>query len=190
MEATLDVLDTQLLVYMANEAEPWAVELHEEILQGERIVFLPRYVATEFYQVMERNRGEEGADIAWEHLTTLSETPAAVVPHPNRFRVDVHAIRNHATTRTLAAVCDMESKDAPILATAYRLTEFIEAYDPPNHSQEAIPNDPKESRLKRLLNEIGVDTTTARILTNETDFIGVDPDPVGLDTVAVKQIPE
>ena len=60
MEATLDVLDTQLLVYIANEAEPWAVDLHEEILQGERIVFLPRYVATEFYQVMERNRGEEG----------------------------------------------------------------------------------------------------------------------------------
>mgnify|MGYP000597847912 CR=1 FL=1 len=61
MEGTLDVLDTQLLVYMANEAEPWAVDFHEEILRGECIVFLPRYVATEFYQVMERNRGEEGA---------------------------------------------------------------------------------------------------------------------------------
>ena len=60
MEATLDILDTQLLAYMANEAEPWAVELHEEILQGERIVFPSQYVATEFYQVMERNRGEEG----------------------------------------------------------------------------------------------------------------------------------
>ena len=84
----------------------------------------------------------------------------------------------------------MEPKDAPILATVYRLTEFIEAYDPPSHSQEAIPNDPEEFRLKRLLNEVGVDTITARILTNETNFTGVDPDSVGLDTVAVKQIPE
>lgn len=189
MEATLDVLDTQLLVYMANEAEQWAVDLHEEILCGERIVFLPRYVATEFYQVMERNRGDDGMDLAWEHLTTLSETSAAVVPHPNRFRVDVNAIRHHATTRTLAAVCKMEPKDAPILATSYRLAEFIEAYDPPNHSQEAIPNDPEEFRLKRLLNEVDVDTITARILTNETDFIGVDLNSVGLDKVTVKQIP-
>lgn len=189
MEAPLDVLDTQLLVYMANETEQWAVDLHEEILHGERIVFLPRYVATEFYQVMERNRGEEGADIAWDHLTTLSETPAAVVPHPNRFRVDVQAIRNHATTRTLAAACDMEPKDAPILATAYRLTEFIDAYDPPNHSQEAIPNAPEEFRLKRLLNEVDVDTITSNVLTNETDFIGVEPTSVGLDAVTVEHVP-
>lgn len=40
---------------------------------------------------------------------------------------------------------------------------------------------------KRVLNEVGVDTITARILTNETNFTWVDPDSVGLDTVAVKR---
>lgn len=189
MDAELDVLDTQLLVYVANETEPWAVELHEQVLRGERIVFLPRYVATEFYRVMRRNRGEKGADIAWDHLSTLNEAPAAIAPHPNRFRVDVRAVRNHATTRTLAAICQMEPKDAPILATAYRLTEFVEQYDPPDHSREAIPDEPEEFRLGRLLDEAGVNTITARILTNEAEFVGVDLADVGVDTVSVESLP-
>jgi hypothetical protein len=42
MDSTLDILDTQLLVFMANRSHPWAVEIHEEILDGDRIVFLPR----------------------------------------------------------------------------------------------------------------------------------------------------
>jgi len=189
MVATLDILDTQLLVYMANEATPWATEIHEEMLAGERIVFLPRYILTEFYDVMSRNRGDEGQNIAWEHLTTLWDTPAVVMPHPNRFRVDVDTIRHHATVRALAAVCDMEPKDAPILAAAYRLAEFVEAYDPPNHSEEAIPTEPEEFRLKRLLNEIGVDTITSRVLTHERAFVGKDLDSVGLDKVEVERIP-
>lgn len=189
MDSTLDILDTQLLVFMANGSHSWAVEIHEEILNGDRIVFLPRYVATEFHQVMERNQGEEGVDIAWNHLTTLSETPAAVAPHPNRFRVDVHRVRNHATTRALAAVCEMEPKDAPILATAYRLTEFIEQYDPPVHSREAILRAPEEFRLKRLLTEVGVDTITARILTNETDFTNTGISRLGIEEVEVKRVP-
>jgi|GEM_PF-5125737 len=189
MAENLDILDTQLLVYMANESEPWATDIYEEILDGERIVFLPRYVATEFSEVMVRNRGAEGRNLTWEHLTALWDAPAAVTPHPNRFRVDVRSVRNHATTRTLAAICDMEPKDAPILATAYRLAEFIRAYDPPNHSRGAIPNEPEEFRLKRLLNEIGVDTITSRILTNERDFVGVDLDAIGLDSVIVTQVP-
>lgn len=53
MEGTLDILDTQLLVYMTDEIEPWAIKIHEESLQGERIVLTSRYVATEFYEVME-----------------------------------------------------------------------------------------------------------------------------------------
>jgi predicted nucleic acid-binding protein len=189
MSVDLDVIDTQLLVYMANEAQPWATEIHDEILAGERIVFIPRYVATEFYQVMERNRGSAGQDLAWDHLITLSDTPAAVVPHPNRFRINVDEVRHHATTRALAARCDMQPKDAPILATAYRLAEFIDAYDPPNHSQDAIPNDPEEFRVKRLINEIDVDSITSRILTNERDFVGVDLDSVGLEKVSIERIP-
>lgn len=189
MPIDLDILDTQLLVYMANEAEPWATELYNEILDGERIVFVPRYVATEFHQVMKENRGKKGADIAWQHLISLWEAPAAVVPHHNRFRVDVDAIRHHATTRTIATICDMEPKDAPILATAYRLAEFVDVYDPPNHSQAAIPDHPEEFRLKKLLAEAGVDTISSRILTHERDFVGVDLDSIGLDRVSVKRIP-
>ena len=189
MSATLDILDTQLLVFMANESKPWAVDIHEEVLGGDRIVFLPRYVATEVHQVMKRNQGEEGVDIAWRHLTTLNETPAAVTPHPNRFRVNVHGVRNHATTRTLAAVCGVEPKDATILATAYRLTEFIERYDPPNHSREAIPRTPEEFRLKRLLAEVGVETITARILTNERNFIDTDSSSLGIGAVEVSRVP-
>lgn len=187
--ANLDILDTQLLVYIANETEPWALELHEEILAGERIVFVPRYVATEFYQVMERNRGGDGMDIAWDHLMSLWDMPAAVMAHPNRFRVDVSTIRNHATTRALAATCDMELKDAPILATAHRLAEFVESYDPPDHSHQAIPYEPEEFRLKRLLNEVGIGSITSRILTHERNFVGVDLDSTGLDTVTVKRVP-
>lgn len=189
MAAALDILDTQLLVYMANEEEPWATAMHDEILAGDRIVFIPRYVATEFYQVMQRNRGSKGQDLAWEHLVALSEAPAAVAPHHNRFRIDVDAVRNHATTRTLASTCDMQPKDAPILATAYRLTEFIEAYDPPNHSREGIPDEPEEFRVKQLLNEVGVDSITANILTHERDFVGVDLDSVGLESVTVERVP-
>lgn len=190
MVVDVDILDTQLLVYMANEAYPWATELHEEILAGERVVYIPRYVTTEFYQVMKRNRGTDGENIAWEHLTTLWDTPAAVVPHPNRFRVDVESIRHHATTRTLAVTCKMEPKDAPILATAYRLAEFVEAYDPPAHSHEAIPNNPEEFRLKRLLTQADVQSITSRILTHEQDFVGVDLDSIGLDKVRIKRLPD
>lgn len=189
MPVDLDIPDTQLLVYMTNETEQWAADLYDEILDGERIVFVPRYVVTEFYQVMDRNRGAKGRNLAWEHLVSLWDTPAAVVPHPNRFRTDVDTIRHHATTRTLAAVCEMEPKDAPILATAYRLAEFIEVYDPPNHSQSAIPDKPEEFRLKKLLTEVGVDTITSRILTHEHDFVGVDLDSIGLDRVSVERIP-
>jgi len=189
MPDELDILDTQLLVYMANETEDWAVTLYEEILSGDRVVFIPRYVATEFHEVMERNRGSKGANIAWEHLISLWDAPAAVMPHPNRFRVNVDAERHHATTRALASICEMEPKDAPILAVAYRLAEFISAYDPPDHSQQAIPENPEEFRLKRLLNRVGVDEITSRILTNETDFIGVDPAQIGLENVTVSEFP-
>lgn len=189
MAVDLDIPDTQLLVFMANETEPWATEIYEEVLDGDRIIFLPRYVATEFYRVMERNRGGEGADIAWDHLTTFWETPSAIGPHPNRFRIPVDEVRNHATTRTLAASCKMEPKDAPILATAYRLAEFVATYDPPAHSRGGIPNEPEEFRLKQLLTDAGVDEITSRILTNERDFVGTDLDAVGLENVAVEQIP-
>lgn len=188
-DVNLDLLDTQLLVYVANEAEPWAVDLYEEVLRGERIVFLPRYVATEFYRVLERTRGREGVNTAWEHLTTLYDAPAAVAPHPNRFRVDVDAARNRATTRTLAVICEMEPKDAPILATAYRLSEFVRTYDPPRHRRAAVPDGPEEFRLGRLLDRVGVDTITARILTNETGFVGADLADIGVDTVAVETVP-
>lgn len=189
METDLDILDTQILVYAANDETSWATDLHDEILDGERIVFLPRYVLSEFYQVMVREQDSTGKDLAWEHITALWDSPAAVMCHPNRFRVDVGAMRHHATARTLAAVCEMEPKDAPILATAYRLAEFVEAYDPPHHTQQAIPNSPEEFRLKRLLNEAGVDSITSRILTNENNFVGVDLEDVGLESVSVKRIP-
>jgi predicted nucleic acid-binding protein len=174
---------------MANEEEPWATEIYDEILDGERIVYIPRYVLTEFHQVMLRNRGRKGEQLAWEHITSLYDTPAAVTPHPNRFRVDVDAVRHHASTRTLAAICDMEPKDAPILATAYRLVEFIENYDPPTHSSSAIPKEPEEFRLKRLLNEVGVDSITAQILTNEQRLVNADLNQIGLGEVEVTQLP-
>lgn len=189
MAEPLDILDTQVLVYCANDAERWASEIYDDVLAGERVVYLPRYVTTEFYQVMERSRGQTGANVAWEHLTALWDAPAAVVPHPNRFRVDVESIRHHATTRTLAAECDVQPKDAPILAAAYRIAEFVETYDPPQHSRAGIPNEPEEFALKQLLNEAGVDRITSRIVTHDGGFGDVDFDAIGLDRVTAHRVP-
>jgi predicted nucleic acid-binding protein len=189
MHATVDLLDTQLLVYIANEQESWAVDIHEEMLAGKRIAIVPRYVATEFYRVLRRNRGRVGANVAWEHLNTLYDAPGAVSPNPERFRVDVDTIRKHATTRTLAAICEMEAKDAPILAAAHRYAEFVNSYDPPNHGPAGIPDEPEEVRLAGLCGESNADAITLRILTHEDGFVGADLEALGLDDVRVARVP-
>lgn len=38
MRVTVDLLDTQLLVYAANETDDWATTLHRQILGGQRYV--------------------------------------------------------------------------------------------------------------------------------------------------------
>lgn len=179
----VDIFDTQIWIYIATEQYDWAADLFEELLAGDRIVYLTRYIATEFYDVMLRNQGVTGQDMAWEFLQSLWEIPAVIMPHPNSFRVDVEQRRQQAETQALAAICEMEPKDVPIVADAYRLAEFVGEYNPPEHPRAAIPQDPEEFRLARLLHDADVSEIIARIQTYEREFVGRDLAKIGLEGV-------
>jgi predicted nucleic acid-binding protein len=189
MPEHVEIIDTQILVFAAHETEQWAVDIYEEILDGERVVYVPRYVLTEFAQVLFRGGGNDERDIVWNTVTALSDTPAAFTSHPNRFRIDVDAARHQAETRALATVCDMQPKDAPIVAIAHRLAELVDVYQPPTHPEFAIPQQPEEFELLQRLKEAGVNSIVSRIVTNENDFVGEDLNDVGLSDVEIETVP-
>ena len=171
------------------ETDEWATALHDQILDGRRYVYVPPYVTTEFHRVMSREQGVKGKRLAWNHLATLYEADAAAAPHHNRFRVDTARVLRRDTCQTVAAICEMDNKDAPILAAAHSASALVSEYDPPSRRQTDVPNGPPEFELVRQCRDAGIDDVSVRILTNETDFVGVDPQAVGLDRVSVSHVP-
>jgi predicted nucleic acid-binding protein len=189
MRVTVDLLDTQLLVYAANETDDWATTLHRQILGGQRYVYVPPYVTTEFHRVMSREHGARGKRLAWNHLVSLSEADAAAAPHHNRFRVDRARLLRQDTCQTVATICEMDNKDAPILAAAHSASTLVSEYNPPSRRQTDVPNGPPEFELVRRCRGAGIDEVEIRVLTNETNFVGVDPQVVGLDRVSISHVP-
>lgn len=82
MTVDLDILDTNIWYYAVNGQYPWAVRYYDEVIAGDRVVYVSRYIAAEFYRKMAQTRGTEGKDLAYDHLKTLWEADAAFAVHP------------------------------------------------------------------------------------------------------------
>lgn len=80
----LDVIDTNVWVQAINWETDWAEELYDEVVDGNRFVYLSRYIVSEIYEVSVRERGEDGAEDARLHLSTLYNLDSTVMPHPKK----------------------------------------------------------------------------------------------------------
>lgn len=191
MPATLDIPDTQVWIYAMyeNRSFPGALDLYNEVLSGERLVYVPRYVLTEVYSAARKIDQSSGHDRAFRFHRVLSNADSVICPdHDSRrgFRVDLDEKRRQPETTALAAALDMEPKDAPIVAIAHRLPSFVAAHDPPTHGARGIPRGSVEYELVSFLERADVSRISTRVVTCEKDFVGVDQVP--LDFVSVQSI--
>lgn len=189
MPPYLDIPDTQVWVYAANQQHQWAVDIYEEVLNGQRIVYISRYIAAEFYQVMIRGQGQTGRNKAYSHLINLWQTNAAIVPHPFVLSgYNLTDIRYNARTVLLQEITGTPWTDTPILADAYRIADLVAHYNPPS-SQPHIPHYPEEFRLLDYLDDAGVNRVTSRILTNDNPFAAINPSTHGITNVEIEKVP-
>ncbi|MEZ3116355.1 hypothetical protein RYH80_10585 [Halobaculum sp. MBLA0147] len=184
MSTPVDVLDTQILVYGATESEQWAVDILEELLCGDRVAYIPRYVLAEFARVM-RTEFVEPARFVIESLGRSDTVAAAHIRQVAD--IDIPTTRNTATARTLARVCDMEPKDAPVLAAAANLSEFLTTVNT-DHSNVRLA---EAYVLLNILDRAGVnpDQVYPRLLTNEQPFVGRPLSDLRLGRLTIKHVP-
>lgn len=210
----LDVIDTNVWVQAINWQTDWAEELYDEVVAGNRFVYLSRYIVSEIYEVSVRERGEEGAEDARLHLNTLYNLDSTVMPHPqeviappdmtnlyggpvNQRRtspLQITRIRHNPFSLLLEGVFDsLERGDAPILADAYKMALLSEQDSGTHRKQIADPvliRRPEEMRFFNRLRDNGVDSITSRIVTNDGSFSDVNPSSVGIDNVVVEDLPK
>lgn len=185
MGVPLDILDTQILVFGATGAKQWAEERYQTLINSDRIAYLPRYVLSEFQTVLPREHKTRARPI----LLELWDRPNVFCAHPDEARaIQKEQLRNHTVTQTLARVCSMEPKDAPILAEAVQLAAFVNSR---LGGGGVSQNHPEEWRLLSYLERKLPQgkTITPRILTNERGFINGNLANLGLGNVTVKRIP-
>jgi predicted nucleic acid-binding protein len=183
----IDIFDTQVWVYAANNSYtaggesnsyPSAVEMYMEVVDEERAVYVPRYVLAEFYNAMdEMNRSDAHENCVRLHKSleksTTAFVPTVEVGAHRPYRNNVSIRRRQPETTALAEALRMQPKDAPIIAVAQRLPEFVRQYDPPNHTDIAIPQEYEEYQLISALKRAGVSDISTRVVTYERDFVGV-----------------
>jgi predicted nucleic acid-binding protein len=180
---SVDVIDTQILVYGANRQESWAETILDELLEGSRVAYVPRYVLAEFSRVLV----DEFRQSAREVITGLFESDTVASAHVRQTeQLDVETTRNTATARALAQVCGVEPKDAPILAAAAQLYEFLQTADPYADTVRY----PEQHVLLSIIREAGYDPTeiTPRILTNEKSFVKRPLDDLRLSGLEVERV--
>lgn len=209
----LDVIDTNVWVQAINWQTDWAEKLYDEVVDGQRFVYLSRYIVSEIYEVSLRERGEEGAEDARLHLSTLWNLDSTVMPHPqevitppdmtdlyggpvNRRQtspLQIMQLRHNPFSLLLEGVFDnLERGDAPILADAYKMALLSEQDSGTHRKQIADPvlvRRPEEMRFFTRLQDNGVRGVTSRIITNDGSFSDVEPSLVGIDNVVVEEHP-
>lgn len=186
----LDIPDTQIWIFAANQSEQWAVDIYEEVLNGNRVVYVPRYIAAEFYDVMERVQGATGRNKAFEHLLNLWKAPAAFSPHPfllSGYRLQ--DIWHNARTSLLSAITDASRSDAPIIADAYRMAELVDSYNPPNSWPHAVPRYSEQARLLRHLHTNNINQIVSKVLTNDKPLSQINLSKLGINSVEIEKYP-
>ncbi|MDG5760652.1 hypothetical protein QA600_15050 [Natronococcus sp. A-GB1] len=197
----VDIFDTQIWVYAANNSSlitnstsqqySKAVNLYNEVIDEDRAVYIPRYIIAEFYNAMDSINRADSEENAIKLHKSLDKSDTAFIPvfelgAHNPYRKNVSVRRRQPETTALAEALEMEAKDAPIIGVAQRLPKFVQAYDPPNHGNIAIPQEYEEYQLITALQNSNISEISTRIITYENDFVGVDPLP--LDDVSIKKI--
>ena len=197
----IDIFDTQVWVYAANnsystsgesDSYPSAVEAYTEVVDEDRAVYVPRYVLAEFYNAMnEMNRRDAHENCVRLHRSleksTTAFVPTVEVGAHRPYRESVSIRRRQPETTALAEALQMQSKDAPIIAIAQRLPKFVRQYDPPNHTDIAIPQEYEEYQLISALKRAGVSDISTRVVTYERNFVGVSSLPFSNVSVARMQ---
>lgn len=190
MTADLDVLDTNIWYYAVNQQYPWAVEYYEDVIAGDRIVYVSRYIAAEFYRKMAQTRGTEGKDRAYDHLQTLWNADAAFSVHPYVLSgYELREIRYNPRNLLLSDVLGVDYGDAPIIADAHAIAHLVSAFDPATYATHNTPNYSEEYRLLRHVHDSGIDEITARIVTRENDFVETDLTTFGIENVEIQTVP-
>lgn len=120
--------------------------------------------------------------------STRAFVPTVEVGVHRPYRGNVEIRRRQPETTALAEALQMQPKDAPIIAVAQRLPEFVRHYDPPNHTDIAIPQEYEEYQLISALKSADVSNISTQVVTYERDFVGVSSLP--LSNVSVVRLQE
>lgn len=190
MVIDLDIFDTNIWYYAVNRQHEWARTYYDEVVAGERVVYVSRYIAAEFYRKMAQNRGAEGKDRAYNHLKTLWEADAAFSVHPYVLSgYELRDVRYNPRNLLLSSLTGTDYGDAPILADAYAIAHLVSTFDPDTYETHNTSNYSEEYRLLKYVHESGIPEVNARIITHENEFAQTDRSTLGIDGVTIKTVP-
>lgn len=189
MPVNLDIFDTNIWYYAVNQQHQWAVEYYDEVIAGDRVAYVSRYIAAEFYRKMAQTRGSEGKDLAYNHLETLWDADAAFSVYPYVLSgYELKEIRYNPRNLLLSDVLGVDYGDAPIIADARAIAQLVSTFDPATYATHNISNYSEEYRLLKYLHEAEISEINARILTHENNFVEGDLTTFGIDNVTVETI--
>jgi len=207
----IDLPDSNILIQAIVWDNSSAKEYLFDVVQGERYVFIPRYVIAETYDkstVASSMNGEQHCLKILEFLynlnTTLMANPRNVLGKSRFYQHytdwgnysvtpdNLREVRNSPMALLLSDILDnLERKDAPILAEAHKLCRLSEPNilsELGNRGKNDLYRYQEEKAFAMKLLSNNVYDLGCRIHTNDGPFSQVDPSVIGIDNITINEV--